>query len=242
MEVLNDLLGYKNRKIYQDSDYFSFTLDSVLLANFVKINKSVSKILEIGAGTGAVSLILSLRTNKKIDAIEIQEYLSNLFKKSVYYNKLNEQINVIQDDVLNYYKSFNNYYDLIVCNPPYYNEKSRGKNYISRHEEKLNIDNLIRVSKKMLNNKGKFVIVYDSSRMQEIFEKMKSNNLIPKRIMLVHDDYYHKASMFLLECTKNGNDGLIIEPPFLLKKENGANTIIYNKILSGGFLYESEKL
>lgn len=242
MDILNDLLGYKDRKIYQNSNYFSFTLDSVLLANFIKINSRMSNLIEIGAGTGAISLILSLRTSKKIDAVEIQDYLSVLLKKTVSYNRLDSQINVIHDDVLNYYKSFNNFYDLVFCNPPYYNEKNKGTKSISRHEEKLSIDDLIKVSKCILKSKGKLVIVYNTSRLDEVLEKMNNNNLIPKRLMLVHDDMQHDASMFLLECVKNGKEGLIIEPPFILRNNDGSNTEIYNKILSGGFLYESEEL
>ena len=45
MSVLNDLVGYKNLKIYQEPDWFSFSLDSVLLPNFVKINKNTKKFL-----------------------------------------------------------------------------------------------------------------------------------------------------------------------------------------------------
>ena len=66
MEVLNDLLGYKNIKIYQNTQMFSFSLDSVLLANFVNINKKVSNILDIGTGNAPIPLILSQKTDAKI--------------------------------------------------------------------------------------------------------------------------------------------------------------------------------
>ena len=59
MEVLNDLVG-KNLKIYQDDDYFKFSVDGVLLANFVVLRLTDKKILDIGSGTGIVSLILSI--------------------------------------------------------------------------------------------------------------------------------------------------------------------------------------
>ena len=82
MEVLNDLLGYKNLKIYQNTEMFSFSLDSVLLANFVKINKNVKKILDIGTGNAPIPLILSTKTNSKITAVEIQEDVYNIELKS----------------------------------------------------------------------------------------------------------------------------------------------------------------
>ena len=52
MKTMNYLLGYENLKILQDDKMFRFSLDSVLLPNFVTINKTAKKILDIGTGTG----------------------------------------------------------------------------------------------------------------------------------------------------------------------------------------------
>ena len=244
MEVLNDLLGYKNIKIYQNTDWFSFTLDSVLLANFVTILKSTKKILDIGTGTGVIPLILSTKTNLKIDAVEIQEEVANLFKKSINYNHLNDRINLIVDDILNYAKNKNNYYDIVICNPPYYrdskinNEKEKT---ISRHENTLNLDTLIKVSKKILKNNGKLYLVYNCDRFLELLDKLLSNNLIPKKIRFVHDNLEKSASMVLIECTKNGKLGLKIEKPFILNINN-INTSEYERILTGDDNIESKEL
>ena len=75
MEVLNDILGYKNRKIFQDNDCFSFSLDSIMLANFATIRLRDKLIADLGCGNGVIPLILSLRTDKKIIGVEIQERL-----------------------------------------------------------------------------------------------------------------------------------------------------------------------
>ncbi|MBP3799928.1 MAG: SAM-dependent methyltransferase, partial [Bacilli bacterium] len=91
MEKLDDVLGY-NLKIYQRRDWFCFSLDSVLLANFVSIKLSTKKILELGSGNGIIPLILTLRTNKVIEGVEIQEDLFNLAEKSIKYNKLEDKI------------------------------------------------------------------------------------------------------------------------------------------------------
>ena len=72
MEKLNDILGYKNRKIYQNDNFFSFSLDSIILANYVNIKKSDNKICDLCTGNAVIPLILSLRTNKDIDGVEIQ--------------------------------------------------------------------------------------------------------------------------------------------------------------------------
>lgn len=243
MIILNDVLGY-NRKIYQDKNHFSFTLDSVLLANFVKVNLSDKKILDIGSGTGAIPLIISLNTKAQIDAIEIQKDVAKMLEKSVEYNNLQNQIKVINSDVMNYYMHINNYYDVIVSNPPYF--KNSPPNYnnskaIAKHEDNLTLDNLIKVSKKMLKNNGRFVIIYDSNRFFEVLKKLEQSNLIPKKIMFVHTKLEKKSNVFLVESIKNGKPGMKILPPFVLYDKN-KETEEYSKIINGGFFYESEKL
>ena len=99
MEVLNDILGYPNRKIYQNTDFFSFSLDSVMLSNFVTIRLRDKKILDLGTGNGVIPLILSLRTDKPIVGVEIQKSLSNLAEKSIRYNNLESQISIINCDM-----------------------------------------------------------------------------------------------------------------------------------------------
>ena len=72
MEVINDILGYKDRKIFQDDECFSFSLDSVMLANFATVRLRDKKIVDLGCGNGVIPLILSLRTDKEIVGVEIQ--------------------------------------------------------------------------------------------------------------------------------------------------------------------------
>ena len=86
MEVINYLLGYENLKIYQNTEMFQFSLDSVMLANFVTINKNISNILDIGTGNAVITLILSTKTNSKITGVEIQKESAYLAHKSVKIN------------------------------------------------------------------------------------------------------------------------------------------------------------
>ena len=97
MEVLNDLVGYKNLKIYQNSDWFTFSLDSVLLANFVTINPKTKKILDLGCGNAPIPLILSTKTKASIVGVEIQKDSYDLATKSVLYNHLENQIQLLLD-------------------------------------------------------------------------------------------------------------------------------------------------
>ena len=234
MEKLNDLLGY-NIKIFQDDVFFKYNLDSILLAEFVELKSNKKNILDIGAGTGAISLVLSTKTNQNIDAIEIQKELSDLFTKTIKYNKLEDQISLYNEDIKeSVLLNRNNYYDIIVCNPPYFkNGKFSPKlaKSIARHEEFLNINDIAKVSKKLLNNNGSLYIVYNSERLIEALEILKSSNLIPKRLKFIHTNLNKSATIFLLECVKNGNDGLKIEHPFILYNKDGEKTDKYTTLI-----------
>lgn len=71
MEVTNYLLGYKDKYIVQNTQMFNFSLDSVLLPNFVTLNKNIKNILDIGCGNAPIPLILSTKTNALITGVEI---------------------------------------------------------------------------------------------------------------------------------------------------------------------------
>lgn len=157
MEVVNYLLGYKNLKIVQNTDMFNFSLDSVLLPNFVTLNKNTAKILDIGCGNAPIPLILSTKTRAKIIGVEIQKDVYELALKTVKMNDLEKQIEIINDDINNIYTYFETEsFDTVVCNPPYFkvattpNLNTIEYKTIARHEIKLNLEQIINVAKKVL--------------------------------------------------------------------------------------------
>ena len=95
MKVINDIVG-KNLKIYQDDDFFKFSLESVLLPNFVNINLKDKKILDLCTGNAPIPLILSTKTKAKIYGVELQEEIYDLASDSVKLN--NKEITEINSD------------------------------------------------------------------------------------------------------------------------------------------------
>ena len=188
MHVVNYLLGYKNLKIYQNRDMFNFSLDSVLLPNFVTINSKAKKILDIGCGNAPISLILTTKTKAHIIGVEIQKDVFELAEKSVEINNLNNQISLINDDINRLAKEWeSDMFDIIVCNPPFFklnnNSRLNENDYktIARHEVSLNLDKLMKISRKLLKNNGIISIVHRPERMIEIIEVMRKNNIEPKK-------------------------------------------------------------
>ena len=231
MEVKNYLLGYKDMYIYQDTDMFSFSLDSVLLPNFITINKGITNILDIGTGNAPIPLILSTKTDAFITAVEVQPEVFNLAKKSVEENNLENRINVICDDINNLYNDLeSDSFDIITCNPPFFkvnkNSNLNNSDYktIARHEVKLNLSQLLKISRKLLKNNGIFGIVHRPDRLTDILVEMRSNNIEPKKIRLVYPRIGEEANILLIEGTKNGNVGLKILPPLYVHDKDGNYT------------------
>ena len=238
MEVLNDILGYANRKIYQNTDFFSFSLDSVMLSNFVTIRLRDKKILDLGTGNGVIPLILSIRTDKPIVGVEIQKSLVELARKSVKYNNLESQISIINSDMKDYVMLDTiEKYDVITCNPPYFrvNEKNffneKKEKMIARHEVCISLDDVIHVASKLLKNNGNFAIVHRTDRLLEIFDLFRKYHIEPKRIRFVHEMVKKASTLVLLEGTKNGKSGLKVENPFIMYTDNGDKTEEYEEFL-----------
>lgn len=228
MEVVNYLLGYKNLKIVQNTDMFNFSLDSVLLPNFVTLNKSTAKILDIGCGNAPIPLILSTKTSAKIIGVEIQKDVYELALKTVKMNDLEKQIEIINDDINNIYTCFETEsFDTVVCNPPYFkvattpNLNTIEYKTIARHEIKLNLEQIINIAKKVLKNNGNIAMVHRPERLSDIITIMRKNNIEPKRIRFVYPKETKEANILLIEGVKNGRPGLKILPPLYSHCENG---------------------
>ena len=231
MIVLNDLLEYKKYKIYQDTDMFCFSLDSILLANFVTINKKVKNILDIGCGNAPIPLVLSTKTNASIIGVEIQEDVYKLAYKSVKYNNCDNQIEIINADINKLYKKYeSDSFDVITCNPPYFKTNDKTKQNLSeykkiaRHEIKLNLDEIFKISRKLLKNNGVVAIVHRPERLVEIFECMKKNNIEPKKIQFVYPKRGENCNLVLVEGSKNGKSGIKILEPLIVHKDSGEYT------------------
>lgn len=231
MKVTNYLLGYKDLKIVQDSEMFSFSLDSVLLPNFVTLNKKITNILDIGCGNAPIPLILSTKTNAKITGIEIQKSVYDMAVESIKINNKEDQITIINEDINEFYKNEEtDKYDVITCNPPFFkyiessNINKNDYKTIARHEVKLNLNQLFTIARKLLKNNGVIAIVHRPERFLDVVMEMKNNNIEPKRVQFIYPKTNMEANIMLIEGTKNGNPGLKILPPIYSHKENGEYT------------------
>lgn len=240
MKVLNDLLWDGELKIFQDTEKFKFSIDSILLANFVTLNKSINKILDIGTGNAPIPLMLTKRIDAKIDGVEIQKESFDLGIESIRYNDLDNQINLIHGDIKELYKNMeNNSYDTIVSNPPYFKSNTKipvneGKR-LARNEQTLSIKDIFIIAKKLLKDGGNIAIVIDTERLVEVIELMKENSIEPKRLQFVYPKNTKNSKIMLIEGTKNGNTGIkVLNPIYIQDEENNYTKYIENLLKNFG--------
>lgn len=221
-EKIEDL-QCKGLKIIQNKDLYCFTSDSVILANFISLKKK-DKALEIGMGSGVISILLSAKTNfDKISGFELQEEMFKLCQKNIALNDLLEKLNVINDDARNYKKYFETgAFDVVFSNPPYMvggnGNDCRDK---ARHEKSLPLKDLICVASTALKFGGKFYLVYTASRTAEVIFELVNAGLEPKT-MFFTENGKGKVVLVVIEAVKGGKHGVKILPTLVTNDRDGS--------------------
>lgn len=228
---INDLVYFKNIKIVQNKDYFNFSLDSILLPNFVEITRKTKKILDMCTGNAPIPLILSMKTDAKIYGVELQKEVYDLAKETIKINNLGNQIELINDNIKNLKKIFDTEtFDIITCNPPYFKKKDDSiinenkVKSIARHEIEMELEDVMIISKALLKNEGSLVLVHRTDRLIEIIELMKKHNIEPKRMRLIYPKVNMESNLVLIEGRKNGKEGLKILPPLYIHNDDSSYT------------------
>jgi len=214
-------------KIIQNPNWFCFGIDAVLLSDFAEI-KAGDLVMDLGTGTGIIPLLLAAKTEAgHIDALEIQEDVCNMARRSVELNGLEEKINIINADLVDYKSPVQ--YNAVICNPPYKSADTglvnpEDKLKISRHEVCCNLQQIIKTASRILKPSGKFFMIHRPERIADIMFEMRSHKLEPKRIRYIHSNVPKPPVMVLVEGRKGSKPYTITEPPLVIYNQDGSYT------------------
>lgn len=153
--------AFKQFIINQDKCAMKVGTDAVLLGAWIIPNGS-KHILDIGTGTGVISLMLAQKTDAQIDAIDIDEEAFLQAKQNVSESKFASQIQVIHSSFQEYAKTTDKKYNLIVTNPPYFEQSLKSSDEQrshARHADVLPFEELLDGVLKLLEEKGKFCLI-----------------------------------------------------------------------------------
>lgn len=235
LDEVNDRL-----RLIQKTDGLTFGTDALLLAAFIR--KKGHLALELGGGSGIISLLLAARGRfENIRAAEIQKEYTDLIDRNAMMNGLTDRVQAVCADVRDHSAlGEHGSYDAVFSNPPYMTADAGlpcaedAKN-IARHEISGTIDDFARAAAAMLKYGGAFYIVYRPERLADLFSACRACRLEPKRMTLVHARASLQPSMVLTEFRLGGKGGLTVSRPLILT-EGTQNTPDYDYLLEKGIL------
>lgn len=225
-----DDLHRKGYRIIQKTDGFCFGMDAVLLSDFARVGKK-DKVLDMGCGTGILPILIEARTEGgHFTGLEIQEEFASMAGRSVALNHQEDRIRIVCGDIKEASSLFGpESFDVVVSNPPYMVGEHGLKNpdprkAIARHEVLVNLEELLRETKKVLKNMGHFYLVHRTYRMAEIMHLLVEYGLEPKRIRFVYPFADKEPNIMLIEAMKGAKSRIKVEPPLIVYEKPGVYT------------------
>lgn len=231
-ECIDDL-EIRGFKIIQNRSGFCFGMDSVLLSDFAKEIKPHAKCVDLGTGTGILSVLLCAKTNlSEIFGVEIQEEVADMAKRSSLLNHLEDRFKVIHMDIKEIPHQEileKNSFDCVITNPPYKKMHTGRKSkdeikLISRHEVAGNLKDFIKTAYYLLKDNGTLYMVHRPERLVDIIQTLRQERLEPKELRFVYPYKNEKPNLILIKAVKYAKEFLIVDKPLIVYEEDGNYT------------------
>lgn len=230
--------GYK---ILQDSERFQFGIDAVLLADYAsKSLKEKESVIDLGTGTGIIPLLMVNKCKTAaFTGLEVQKESAEMAARSVAMNELEGRIQIVHGDLKEAGSLFPRHsFNVVTCNPPYMIDAHGRSNEqdaltIARHEVLCTLEDVVIAADYLLASHGSFFMIHRPFRLPEIFSSLEKHKMEMKRMRLIYPFADKEPNMVLIEARKNAKRRLTIEPPLIVRNDDGEYTIevqdIYNK-------------
>jgi tRNA1Val (adenine37-N6)-methyltransferase len=202
----NTYFQFKQFTIHQDHCAMKVTTDSCLFGawagNDVRSRKSEDRsILDIGAGTGLLSLMLAQQINASITAIEIDKDAFEQASENIAASPWKDNINIIHTDIKDFVAK--EQYDCIISNPPFYeNEWQSGdaQKNIAHHSHQLLLDDLPDIIRNLLKPGGTFYLLLPYKRHTEIMKLFSQKNIFIVKKILIRQTEEHDYFRFIIKA------------------------------------------
>jgi tRNA1Val (adenine37-N6)-methyltransferase len=240
--MANAYFRFKQFTVHQDQCAMKVTTDSCLFgawcAEEIKTEKQEAKsALDIGTGTGLLSLMIAQKNNLKIDALEIDEATARQANANIGASAWKENITVHCTDALNF--KYLQPYDIIISNPPFYEreiESADERKNKAHHGHTLRLHDLAGLVKKGLTRNGTFYLLLPYKRIHEIENILKKHELFIVKELVVSQSLTHLPFRFLIKGSTVPADA--IETNFLsIRDEQQQYTREFTELLKDYYLY-----
>ncbi|MDU1890045.1 MAG: methyltransferase [Dysgonomonas sp.] len=216
--MANPFFRFKQFTVYHDKCAMKVGTDGVLLGIWAN-TEDARTCLDIGTGTGLISLMLAQKKNNlQIKSIDIDADAIIQAKENISASPFSKQIECKLISLQDYDKECIKKYDLIVSNPPFFNDSLKSPDHqrtLARHTDSLTIDELVKISAKLLSENGKLSLIYPAEYRDTIINIANKNQLSVAKITNVFPTPTASVKRILIELSKKGvsmhEDNLVIE-------------------------------
>ncbi len=226
---------FKKFSICQDKAAMKVGTDGVLLGAWADHPKP-EYILDIGTGTGLIALMMGQKFNKaSIHAIEIDEGAYLTAVHNINHSPWKNRIKVYHQKMEDFRPWVK--YDLIVCNPPFFNENAKAKSLPrqwARHNIKMKLEDLFLFIQQFLTDSGKASLIYPKNKENIFFEQAKEKKLFPKEIVNIKGTKSAETKRILVSLIKQPVKPIVKE--LIIEKSRHNYTDEYKKIVKDFYL------
>jgi len=206
--------------LYQPQDGYCYNSDTIFLYDFITKFSPKGRVLDVGAGSGVLGLLVARNKNIELEAVEKQEQYAFYTKKNAEVN--NVDIKLYKDDFLKLNRDRE--YDFIISNPPFYHDdviKSKNEmKHTARYNSHLPITKFFEQVKHLLKPRGVFIFCYDSQQLQTLNVELNSAKLTIEQIRFVYPKKGKRASLVMIKARKNSKSLIEVLEPLYAFEEN----------------------
>jgi tRNA1Val (adenine37-N6)-methyltransferase len=234
-----DFWGEDEFRLIQKKKGYRFSIDALILSHFVH-SKTPSYILDLGTGSGILSLLLARNFSRaRFVALELEASLTDLARRNVLLNRYEKRIFVVRGDLCRLpWFIKNGIFDMVVSNPPF-RPLHKGRinpdpqKAMARHEIRVTLPELLMAAAHALKSGGKWFVIYPAWRMVSLLSYSRKYHLEPKKIQLVHSFAEKEAEWVLMEAVYRGKEDLRVLPPLTVYREVGVYDPQFKRWLDG---------
>ena len=220
-----DTFFHKSIKVLQKKAGYRFSIDAVLLSQFIKIRKH-EKVIDLGTGCGILPLLLCHDTEtQSFVGVEIQKGLAELAERNVLLNHFEDRVSILQNDFRKLKTIFPpGSFQVVLSNPPYRKYRTGRVNptlekAIARHEIEGTLEDLVSTASYLLPPKGRCYLIFPALRTVDLLVALRNRKLEPKRLQFVYPRLHDEANFILLESMRASGAELKVMEPLILSPD-----------------------
>ncbi len=202
--MANNYFQFKQFKIIQEKSAMKVGTDGALLGAWANISR-VKTALDVGAGTGLISLMIAQRTSTKVLGIEIEKNAAKEAYENIQNSPWKNRVAIKNISFQDFAAASKEKFDLIISNPPFFSNSFKNEIAnlaIARHNDLLPFSELINGSVKLLNENGRLAVILPVIQAEEFIELAKHEDLFLSRLTKIKPKATKEPNRFLMEFTK----------------------------------------